>query len=155
MEIRELNPSDLPWAESIIAEHFGSPRVVSRGVLHYPRLLPGLIAELDSKPIGLLQYRWHGKQCEIVILISILRRRGVGRALLKAAEARARRAGCERLWLVTTNNNQQALEFYKAVGWKQVAVHRGAVGEARKLKPEIPSVDERGIAIEDEIEFEL
>jgi ribosomal protein S18 acetylase RimI-like enzyme len=155
MRIRELNPSDIPWVESIVTEQFGSPRVVSRGILHDARELAGLVAEVNSKPEGLLQYRWDGNQCEIVVLISAIRREGIGRALIKAAQAKARQSGCDRLWLISTNNNRVALEFYRAIGWNQVAIHRGAVREARKLKPEIPEVDEEGTAIEDEIEFEL
>ncbi|MFQ5943789.1 MAG: GNAT family N-acetyltransferase [Anaerolineales bacterium] len=155
MRIRELNPSDTPWVESVVTEQFGSPSVVSRGVLHDARELGGLVAEVNSKPVGLLQYHWDNDQCEIVVLISEIRREGIGRALLKAAQAKARQAGCDRLWLITTNNNRVALEFYQAIGWNLVAIHRGAVREARKLKPEIPEVDEDGIAIEDEIEFEL
>ena len=111
MEIRELRPSDVPWVESIVAEHFASPRVVSRGILHNARELPGLVAEVNSEPAGLLQYRRHGAQCEIVILISTIERQGIGRALLHEVEAKAREAGCTRLWLITTNNNQRALEF--------------------------------------------
>lgn len=155
MEIRKLNPSDTPWVESVVAEHFGSPMVVSRGVLHDSRKLPGLVAEVDAKPVGLVQYRWHGNHGEVVVLISTTPRKGIGRELLKAAEAVARNAGCHRLWLITTNNNRQALQFYEAVGWKQVAVHHGAMREARRLKPEIPLFDEHGTPIEDEIEFEL
>ena len=36
-----------------------------------------------------------------------------------------------------------------------VAIHSGAVHEARKLKPEIPKYDGDGAPIEDEVEFEL
>jgi len=155
MRIRELSPSDIPWVESTVTEHFGSLGVVSRGVLHDVRELPGFVAEIGSMPVGLLQYRRDCDQCEIVVLISRIRRHGIGRALLEASEAMACQAGCDRLWLITTNNNRAALEFYRAMGWKQVAIHRGAVREARKLKPEIPEFDEEGTAIEDEIEFEL
>jgi hypothetical protein len=58
------------------------------------------------------------------------------------------------MWLVTTNNNADAIAFYQALGWQQVAVHAGAVDRARHLKPEIPALDERGRPIRDEIEFE-
>lgn len=47
-----------------------------------------------------------------------------------------------------------AIKMYRALGWDQVAVHRGAVRAARELKPEIPEFDELGQPIEDEIEFE-
>lgn len=58
-------------------------------------------------------------------------------------------------WLVTTDNNLGAIAFYHAIGWRRVAVHAGAVAEARKLKPEIPEQDEHGRPIRDAIEFEL
>jgi len=64
-------------------------------------------------------------------------------------------AECSRLWLITTNDNRGALEFYWAIGMRLVAIHRGAVHEARRLKPEIPEFSGDGIPIEDEIEFEL
>jgi len=67
----------------------------------------------------------------------------------------ARARGCRRLWLVTTQDNRSALAFYRSVGWRQVAVHRGAVREARRLKPEIPERGEGGVPIEDEVELEL
>jgi len=35
-----------------------------------------------------------------------------------------------------------------------VAVHRDAVSDSRRLKPEIPQVGEHGIPIRDEIELE-
>jgi GNAT superfamily N-acetyltransferase len=155
MIIRELRPSDIPWAEDTVSEYFGSPRIVSRGVLHYVRDLPGFLAEEGSAPIGLVQYKLSAGQCEVVVLISTVQGQGIGRALLKRVTDQACEAGCTRVWLITTNDNQTAQEFYAALGWKQVAVHLGAMQESRKLKPEIPEFDKHGNPIEDEIEFEL
>jgi GNAT superfamily N-acetyltransferase len=138
-----------------MSDHFGSSRAVSRGVLHDALSLPGVIAEEDSKPLGVLLYRLDQDQCEVVVLISVLRRRGIGRSLMAAVQVIAADAGCARLWLVTTNDNRGAIEFYRAIGMELVAIHRGAVHEARGLKPEIPEFGEDGIPIEDEIEFEL
>jgi ribosomal protein S18 acetylase RimI-like enzyme len=155
MRVRELREADRPWASALVAEHFGSAVVVARGVLHDTRLLPGLIALLGRQPVGLLQYDIEAAQCEIVVLIACRRRHGVGRALLEAAKGPAQSRACRRLWLITTNDNQPALSFYRAVGWRQCAVHPGAVRESRRLKPEIPLTGFNDIPIEDEIEFEL
>jgi len=155
MEARELAIGDHPWAERLVSRHFGSSRIVSRGALHDSRSLPGLIAESDGTPVGLLQYHLAGEQCEVVVLIAVPSRRGVGRFLLRAAEPIARSHGCRRLWLITTNDNRTALSFYRAIGWRQVAVHRGAMRESRRLKPEIPELAADGTPIEDEIEFGL
>ena len=153
MNIRSLHSSDIPWVESVVTDHFGSPKVVSRGVLHDALSLPGLVAEQDSKPVGLLQFRMDGDKCEVVVLISTVPRQGIGRKLLESVESVAEDAGCSKLWLITTNNNTAAIEFYRRIGWTQVAIHRGAMRAARKLKPEIPEFDEDGNPIEDEIEF--
>lgn len=139
----------------MVAERFASTWIVSRGVLHDTRGLPGLIAEREGLPVGLLQYRVVGEEFEVVVLLAVLPREGVGRFLLRAAEPIARAHGCRRLWLITTNDNRAALSFYPAVGWRQVAVHRGALRESRRLKPEIPEFASDGTPIEDEIEFEL
>ena len=155
MEARELTIDDRAWAERLVSERFASSRIVSRGVLHDALTLPGLIAESDGVPDGLLQYHVVGAQFEIVVLIAVRPRRGVGRFLLRAAEPVARSHGCKRLWLITTNDNRAALSFYPAVGWRQAAVHRGAMRESRRLKPEIPEFASDGTPIEDEIEFEL
>lgn len=155
MGVRALRASDQPWVRTVVSEHFSSARVVSRGVLHEVASLPGLVAERAGSRVGLLQYSVDADQCEVVVLIAAARRQGVGRALLDAIQPVALAAGCRRLWLVTTNNNRPGLAFYQAAGWRQVAVHRGAVRAARRLKPEIAEMDAEGTPIEDEIEFEL
>jgi len=154
LTFRPLTLYTVRWVERLVAEHFGSPRVVSRGVLHQVRDLPGLIAVRAGEQVGLVQYHITHAELEIVTLIARSRRTGVGRALLAAAEPIARAAGCKRMWLVTTNNNEDGLAFYRTVGWHQRAVHLGAVDRARDLKPEIPAADELGRPISDEIEFE-
>ena len=97
-----------------------------------------------------------GDECELVVLEAFEKGRGIGTALLDATTDVARKAGCRRLWLVTTNDNLDALRFYQRRGLRLVRLWVDAVTEARlKLKPEIPLVGDHGIAIRDELEFEL
>jgi N-acetylglutamate synthase-like GNAT family acetyltransferase len=154
MKIQAITPADIPWVESTVSKYFGSPRVVSKGVIHHSAWMPGFIAEEELCRVGLVQYRIVNDECEVVVLISLRKREGIGQVLLHAVEFVAAEEGCKRMWVVTTNNNKVAMEFYRSSGWKQIAVHEGAVAEARKLKPEIPLNDENGTPIEDEIEFE-
>jgi len=63
--------------------------------------------------------------------------------------------GCRRVWLITSNDNLDALRFYQRRGLRLVAVHRGAIDEARRVKPSIPATGEYGIPVRDEIELEL
>jgi uncharacterized membrane protein YedE/YeeE len=81
---------------------------------------------------------------------------GVVGGLLFGVGARlAGSPGSTRLWLITTNDNAVAIAFYRAIGWHQAAIHRGAMRASRRLKPEIPELASDGTPIEDEIEFEL
>ncbi|BDM83319.1 hypothetical protein AM10699_61800 (plasmid) [Acaryochloris marina MBIC10699] len=89
------------------------------------------------------------------ILISVHQQEGVGRARIQALHPIAEISNCCRIWLVTPNNNLVGQTFYKAVGFQKVAVYPGAVARSRKLKPDIPMFDEQGVAINDEIDFEL
>ena len=81
------------------------------------------------------------------MIVTTYRGVGAGVALLDAVVAHARDSGWKRLWLVTTNDNTDALRIYQRVGWHWVGFHRNGVDEARVLKPELPKVGHHGIAI--------
>jgi ribosomal protein S18 acetylase RimI-like enzyme len=67
----------------------------------------------------------------------------------------AREKGCASLFLVTTNDNTNALRFYQKLGFHMRALHPDIISEYRKIKPEIPLKGEDGIPICDEIELEM
>ena len=155
MEIRPVKPSDRSWICQSVAKHFASARIVSRGVLRHADELSGLVALRDGARCGVLLYEVRAAECEIVVLVSRKPRAGVASELLTAVERLARGAGCRRLWLVTTNDNEAAIQLYENRGWSLKAVHAGAVTEARHLKPEIPLLGHDDVPIRDELEFEL
>jgi ribosomal protein S18 acetylase RimI-like enzyme len=155
MQVRTLTDSDRDWAAALVTQYSGSPVIVSRGICHDTRTPPGLILEDQGERLGLLQYNIVGARCEVVVIITLRARQGLGRRMLGELSSVARAQGCRCLWLITTNDNLAAQRFYAALGWREVAVHRGAVTEARKLKPEIPEYGEDGIPIVDEIEYEF
>jgi len=133
---------------------FGGDTVVSRGRVHRPRELAGFVAVVGDEIVGLATLDIRGAQCELVTLDALLQWRGIGTALLVAVEESARRAGCTRLWLITTNDNVAAMRFYQRRGFVFAALHRNAVEESRRLKPAIPAVGHHSIPITDEIEME-
>lgn len=154
--VRPLAEEDRPWALEVILESWRSPRVARRGEVVDASSLPGFVALVDGVRRGLATYAVRGEACEVATLDSLAPGRGVGAALLDAVAAAARAAGCRRLWLITTNDNVHALRFYQRRGWDLVALHRGAVDDARRrLKPEIPEVGLDGIPIRHELELEL
>jgi GNAT superfamily N-acetyltransferase len=155
VQVRPLEQSDRPWVERVISERWGADTVAAHGTLYHPAELLGLAAIEEGEPVGLLTYHVHNDACEIVTIDSLVEGRGAGTALVEAVADEARRAGCRRLWLITTNDNLPALRFYERRGFSLAAAHRGAVAESRKLKPEIPLLGLGGIPIRDELELEL
>jgi uncharacterized protein (TIGR00730 family) len=153
--VRELTEQDREWAERLLTERWGSARLVSRGVLHEASRLPGWVALREGRRLGLATYRIVGTSCELVSLDAVEKRRGIGTALMRQVEAAARAAGCVRLWLVTTNDNLDALRFYQRRGFHLVRVHVDALQASRRLKPEIPERGDLGIPLRDELEMEL
>jgi ribosomal protein S18 acetylase RimI-like enzyme len=151
--IRPTEAGDQEWIDALVTAAFGAAEVVSRGVRHRPAALPGYIAETAGERAGLVTVHVDGPACEVVTLNAMRAGRGAGTALLEAAVAHARAAGCRRMWLITTNDNLRALRFYQRRGMHIGAVHRGAVDAARALKPEIPLTGEFDIPIHDEIEM--
>jgi ribosomal protein S18 acetylase RimI-like enzyme len=155
LKIRPLSPADRDWATRHFAEHWGAEIAVAHCTIYHPAALPGFVAELDGKTVGLVTFHIAGDACEIVTLDSLRPDQGIGTALIVAVKAAADAAGCRRLWLITTNDNLHALGFYQKRGFRLAAVHPGAVNESRKLKPEIPLIGNDGIPIRDEIELEI
>ncbi len=65
------------------------------------------------------------------------------------------RAGVpSRLWLITTNENINAIRFYQRRGMDLVAVHHGFVETVRALKPDVRLTGADGVEFEHALEFE-
>ncbi len=166
--IRPLERSDREWVAHFLDERWGTTQIVSRGKSVYGHLLPGFMAERATGPlddddpeappetenIGLVTVHIGETDCEITTLNSLTECVGVGSALVEAVETWAQEAGLERLWLVTTNDNLAALKFWQKRGYELVTVHRNAIADARRIKPQIPITGLHGITIRDEIELE-
>lgn len=154
MVIRPYRDSDRVWAERLVTEELGGPLQARRGELIDVLGLPGLVAERDGRPLGLLTYRREDGDCELAFIGAVERQHGVGTALVDALRREV--PDCDRIWLVTTNDNLEALRFYQRRGFVLSALRPGAVDEARRrLKPEISAVGAFGIPIRDELELEL
>jgi GNAT superfamily N-acetyltransferase len=107
-----------------------------------------------DETVGLVTYVIAEASCEIVSLDSLHPSSGIGTALIEAVKAKARQSGCNRIWLITTNDNLNALRFYQKRGFVLVAINRNAIEFTRKLKP-VPLIGADGIPIRDEIELEM
>jgi GNAT superfamily N-acetyltransferase len=153
--MRPTRADDRDWMEAFLRERWGSERMAVHDKVFYPVDFPGFIAEQDGQRVGVLTYEVEGPNCEIVFIDSGKLFAGIGTALLDAVKEKARQAGCTRLWLVTTNDNLDAIRFYQRRGFVLSALRPNTVAEARRLKPEIPLVGDYGIPLRDELEFEM
>jgi N-acetylglutamate synthase-like GNAT family acetyltransferase len=154
-EIRPTDTSDREWIAALLKEWWADTMMVTLGKIHHLDTYPGFIAMDGGKRTALATYHIENERCEITSLNSLAEGKGVGTALVEAVKQTARKAGCRRLFLVTTNDNTRALRFWGKRGFVITAVHFNALEETRKLKPGIPLVNEEGIPIRDEIQLEI
>ena len=155
MSILKKLPEDRAWVESLLESRWGSASIVSRGRIHKADELPGYIFWNKGARMGLITYRIEGESCEIVTLDSIAEGKGIGTKLIDAIHDHALDLGCDRLWVITTNDNLPALRFYQKRGFRLTALYPGAVEESRFLKPSIPLIGHADIPIRDEIQLEM
>jgi N-acetylglutamate synthase-like GNAT family acetyltransferase len=150
--VREATEADRATLHGFLSER-NAARVARMGRLERPLDHPALIAEHDDGSLaGVLTYVVEGDACEILTLHAADRRSGAGSALVKAVEPVAAERGCRRLWVLTTNDNVDALRFYQRRGFRLAELHPGAVDDSRaRLKPEIPETGEYGIPLRDEL----
>jgi hypothetical protein len=91
--------------------------------------------------------------CEIAFVAAVERHQGIGSSLLGALRREV--ADCERMWLVTTNDNLEALRFSQRRGFVLSAFRAGAIDDARReLKPTISRVGNFDTRSRDELELE-
>ena len=157
MNIRLREAADHAAARAFLARH-NSLRVARLGELVHPLDYPAFVVETPGgQMLGTLTYApaqdW--RECEILTLHASEQWHGTGTALVGVAGQLARRQRCSHLWVITTNDNVDALRFYQRRGFCLAGVHRGAVDRSRaSLKPEIPAVGAYEIPMHDEIELE-
>lgn len=153
IEIRAIDERDIPWLSANLGRLFNGEIIVSRGVVHVMLDKPGFVAIRDGEPLGVAMYDLQGSNCELVSIEVLEQWQGLGTRLLEKLELCARALGAKNLWLITTNDNVDAMRFYQKRGFRLRAVYEGALETSRVLKPAIPLIGNYGIAMRDEVEF--
>lgn len=155
MHIQKLDDTYRSSVNAYIRYLWGGPQIVTRGNLYDTSALPGFVAEGDGALLGAVLYRMEDGECEVSALFSLVQGIGAGTRLLDAVVEAAKAQHARRLWLVTTNDDTQAIRFYQKYGFSLKAVHIGALEVTRRLKKELPAHGNDGIPIQHEFEFEL
>lgn len=155
MNIRRLTANDLPRLRQFWIDHWGGEEMITRGNVYRPEQLEGFVVEDGEEWIGLLTFFIKDGECEVTSLDSLREGQGIGSQLIDKAIEEARARQCKRFFLITTNDNLNALGFYQRRGFEIVTLYRGAINESRKIKPGIPLIGYNNIPLRDEIELEI
>jgi GNAT superfamily N-acetyltransferase len=151
--VRMASPGE---AAGLHQASWGGDLVVGHGTAYQLSTLPTLVA-VDSAGavVGALTWVEAGDSLEVVSIDATPTGQGIGTALLDSVIAYARERGRRRIWLITTNDNLDALRFYQRRGMRITKVTPDAVEHSRRLKPGIPEIGAYGIPIRDELTLEL
>ena len=155
MNIQQIDAQYRDTVNTILKKEWNCPPSVSRGNAIDTTVSPGFISLAGNIINGVITYNIENSECEIVTLNSFEENKGVGTALINAVYSVAKANGCNRLWLITTNDDIDAIRFYQIKGFEWAATHINAMDLSRKIKPSIPLIGMYHIPIKHELEFEM
>ena len=154
-KIREISEENRVKVNKILIEEWKETNIVTRGKIIDGTKLNGFVAVQDKEIIGLITYQIENNQCEIISLNSFIENKGIGTELIEKVKNNAIKNKCERIFLITTNDNIRAIKFYQKRGFVFSNIYINSMKESRRLKPKIPLYADNGLPIRDELEFEL
>ena len=158
IDLRPIAPEDVPAAEDLLASLIAGRIQQRLGQSVDVLALDGAGAWDGDRLVGLCT--WSGpdganrSELAALAVVEDRRNRGIAAALVEAVADAARATGAEVQWLVTTNDNLDALRLYQRHGYRLAGLRPGAVDEARKAKPLIPTTGDYGIPMRDELILE-
>lgn len=156
--VTELTSAEIDQAASLLDHELGGRVQVRAGEAVDVLALPGLGAWYGDRLVGVVTWQCEeGRdRAELAVLVvdSGHRGRGIGGALTEASVAAARDAGAAVMWLLTTNDNLDALRLYQRHGFRLARLRVGGVDESRLVKPTIPTTGAYGIPLHDELILE-
>lgn len=156
LTVRESRPGDAAAIATLHDSAWGGPVVVGHDTAYDLSTLPTLVAVSERGELaGALAYSIGDDSLEVVSIVAGTAGQGIGTALLDAAVGLTRERQLRRIWLVTTNDNLDALRFYQRRGLRIVGVSQGAVDRSRMIKHAIPETGAYGIPLRDELTLEL
>lgn len=138
----------------LFKESWGGISMVSREKEYFIFNESIILAKLNDKILGTLVFRRENDEIEILTLESIEKYKNIGTKLLEFLLESHVTEDIKRIWLITSNDNLNAIRFYQKRNFSISNVYKNAINKARELKKSIPWYGHYGIPITDEIELE-
>lgn len=154
LEFGQIDSSNRHIINKFIMNHWYSTDMVIRGQIIDMTQVNGIVVYSASKIVGLVTYTISNDICEITSLDSIMKNKGIGTELVNRVIEIARQTLCQKVILVTTNDNINVIRFYQKRGFDMARLYHNAIDISRKLKPSIPETGDNDIPLKHEIEFE-
>jgi ribosomal protein S18 acetylase RimI-like enzyme len=115
------------WTAMEKGVHVGpsdTPEEIQKKLQRDPDLF--LVAERDGRIIGTVIGGYDGRRGFIYHLAVDLeyRRNGIASQLMAEVEQRLRAKGCLKCYLITFKDNDEAMDFYEKLGWREMAEDR-------------------------------
>lgn len=153
INVRSATGDDWDWIDAH-SDGIGGPMIVSCGQSYVLREHEGFIASRNSQTLGFAILRQEGESFELLAIAATEQRHGVGKSLMAHCEKVVRQRDGNELWLVTTNDNLDAIRFYQRLDYALHELHKGAFAEVRRIKQiEGEVIGHFGIPIRDELVF--
>lgn len=141
--------------DEFIEQHWCTTTMIIRGKEIDMTKTEGFYFSKGEDIIGLITYIVYENILEVTSLDSLQENQGIGCKLLDAVIYEAKNRRLQKIVLITTNDNINAIRFYQKRGFDMVRLYHNALNISRKMKPEIPLIGENSIPLRHEIEFEL
>ena len=156
MELQILSENFRGIVLKHINDEWGGLIIVTKGNIINTNDLPGFVMVDNNHLAGAVLYQIKDNECEIVVIFSFIESKGVGTKLIDSVIDVAKKEKCKRVWLITTNDNTQAIRYYQKRGFSLKAVHINAFEVTKKIKGELEGVlGIDNIPILHEFEFEI
>ena len=141
--IRPAEPADAPALVPLLAQ-LGYPAAAEAVAARLAALLGSprdavLVAEAEGALLGVLALHWGGMlhlagpvaRIGTLVVAEAARSRGIGAALVRTAEALARRQGCALIELTTARERERTHAFYAAQGYavSSLRLHKPLAGQ--------------------------
>jgi GNAT superfamily N-acetyltransferase len=158
IELRPLAPADEAAAEALLDATMAGRHQSRLGEMHDVLAFDSLGAWDGPRLVAVATWSppdTAGRSELAVLAVTDDRQgQGLGALLVDAVAMAALEAGATTQWLVTTNDNLDALRLYQRHGYHLAQLHPGAINEARRHKPAIPALGDYGIPLRDELVLE-